>query len=332
MALRGKRVLFLLKHGEQYSAGNRPKGGLFNSARMVAEMLEDSNTLTWLEHCIDGNDIDRLVTLIKPDVCIIEALWVTPEKLQENVRLHPATRFVVRLHSELPFLAQEGIALQWLKAYGPDVEIAVNSARMDRDLGYALGVDSIYLPNYYPAPSRLPDRSGRKPSKALRVGCFGAMRPLKNHLTQAVAAIEFAAQEGKQLLFCVNSTNADPQILKNMRALFAGRDEAELYEIPWYGHDAFRYELALCAVALQCSLSETFNIVSADAVSMGVPLVVSPEVSWASRWSKVDPANVDAIVVGMRRALKWPILRKWNLNRLRKFSEGARRTWLEADL
>jgi hypothetical protein len=329
---RKKSVLFLLKQGD-YGNGYRPRGGLFTSARLVAEMLERAGVRVGLRHCIDGNDIDREVTAFKPDVCVIEALWVTPEKAQQNARLHPDTLFVVRIHSEIQFLSSEGIAIQWLKEYGPVVNIAVNSERADRDLGYALGLDSILLPNYYPTPDKAPRRAEVADGGYLFVGCFGALRPLKNNLAQAIAALEYAAQVDRRLVFGVNIAAADPQILKNMRALFKGRsDGASLYELGWLDHADFVETLGVCEVVMQCSQSETFCITAADAAALGIPIVVSPEVRWASRYSQVDPNDVDAMVRGLDRALTWNrrgrLLERLNLARLRKTSERAKATWL----
>jgi hypothetical protein len=52
-------------------------------------------------------------------------------------------------------------------------------------------------------------------------------------------------------------------------------------------------------IGLQVSFSETFNIVSADFVSMGVPIVVSGEVPWAPRFIKASPTDSQAIASKM---------------------------------
>ena len=56
------------------------------------------------------------------------------------------------------------------------------------------------------------------------IGAYGAIRPLKNQLLQALAAIKFAESIGKTLRFHINITrienNGDP-VLKNLRNLFS---------------------------------------------------------------------------------------------------------------
>ncbi len=321
-----KSYLFIVKSGESYGGGYRPPGGLLNSARFVVDMLNAAGVPAALEQAIDNNDIDRLVTEHRPDVVIVEALWVVPEKFDVLKKLHPNVAWIVRLHSELAFLATEGIAFEWISGYqARGVRVASNSARLVADFPAFK-----YLPNFYPTPAKLPAHEMTGGTDLL-VSCFGAMRPLKNHLAQAVAAIQYAKRANKKLQFWVNTTSADPQVLRNVRALFAASASATLHEVGWYSHLDFLAQLAAMDVAMQCSLSETFNICTADAVSLGVPVVVSPEISWACRLSQVDSTNVQAMVKGLGRAVAWPkLLPTLNLRGLRAFSASAKKAWLSA--
>ena len=108
-------------------------------------MLQDAGVEAALAEAIDNNCIDRLVTEYNPDVVIIEALWVVPEKFDVLKKLHPGVRWIVRLHSDIPFLAGEGIAVEWIYGYAArGVEVAFNSPRASEDFG------ALYLPNFYP--------------------------------------------------------------------------------------------------------------------------------------------------------------------------------------
>lgn len=153
------KLLFLLKRrnivwnpDEQYAT--ELSSGLLNSVRFITRMIEKNFGFCepLLEQVIDANSIDRMVHQHKPQVVIIEALWVTPEKLSELVGLHPLVRWVVRLHSEVPFLANEGIAMDWLNRYTQitgHVTIAANSPRAVRELTGLLNNTVLYLPNCY---------------------------------------------------------------------------------------------------------------------------------------------------------------------------------------
>lgn len=153
------KLLFLLKQrntawnpGEEYAS--ELSSGLLNSVRFITKMIEKSFGFCQphLEQVVDANSINRVVTQFKPQVVIIEALWVTPEKLSELCRLHPDVKWVIRLHSEVPFLANEGIAMDWLNRYvqvSDRVLIAANSLRAARELSQLVRRNVLHLPNCY---------------------------------------------------------------------------------------------------------------------------------------------------------------------------------------
>jgi hypothetical protein len=159
------------------------------------------------------------------------------------------------------------------------------------------------LPNYYPTDGE--HASWKLSNEFLDIGCFGAIRPLKNHMTQAVAALRMAAKMGKSLRFHINarieSVATDP-ILKNLVRLFSHYPKHELVCHPWVDHAAFRDLLKQMDVVTQVSFSETFNIVAADAVVLGVATITSSEVTWASRCFYADPTDSLNIAEMMEKA------------------------------
>ena len=52
---------------------------------------------------------------------------------------------------------------------------------------------------------------------------------------------------------------------------------------------------------MQFSLSETYNIVAADFVYVGIPMVVSPEIRWMPWYSKADPYDISNMVKILER-------------------------------
>lgn len=296
------KILFLLKDGSEYGySSGTSKSGLLNSAKFLLESLLTHKLISdgKIVLCVDGNSIDKAVHDFQPDLCIIEAIWVTPDKIGENIRLHPKTRFIVRVHSNIPFLAMEGVAIEWLRQY-PDV--AFNSLNT-----------SEYIRNIISSPIYLPNIDEQNETEAifinkgyLNIACFGSIRPLKNQLIQAVAAISYGDQYNISINYHINSSRieqAGASVLKNIRNLFYNTRHL-LIEHGWTDHEDFTNTIRQMDLGLQVSYTESFNIVSADFVHCGVPIIVSPDISWQYSGLKVDPNNEEAIVDKIYEVLK----------------------------
>jgi glycosyltransferase involved in cell wall biosynthesis len=324
------KLLFLLKKQTGYGQYSYSQtSGLYNSAKFVVDMLNGSGVQAKLVEVVDNNSIDAEVHKYKPDVVIIEALWVVPEKFDVLKKLHPQVEWIVRLHSDLPFLATEGIATQWIFGYlARGIEVAPNSPRLARDLFEITGDENILLlPNYYPVQN-----IKHKCTGDLNVGCFGALRPMKNQLLQAVAAIRYANEHDRTLFFHINGGRCEQggeSVLKNLRSLFANTGHF-LIEHPWLKRSAFLKILSEMNFALAASFSETFCITAADAVSTNTPLVCTSEVPWASDLSVVLATDVRAIVRKMN-FLSSParyIANALNRHNLKAYSENSKDIWL----
>ena len=316
------KILFILKERCHYGSDSYFSSGLYWSSKFVADMLKTKGLDVRLVQVVDNNDIDREVSKFKPDIAIIEALWVTPSKFDVLKKLHPEVKWVVRIHSNVPFLSEEGVAIDWIKGYlARNIFVAVNEAR-----ARIISKQLLYLPNYYPL---LPMQDRARKQGVVNVGCYGAIRPLKNQLLQAAAAIEWADRQGKLIRFHINGTRVErgENCLKNLRSLFKDSRHV-LVEEPWFRHDDFVSHCRLLDVGMQVSLSETFNIVAADMVNADVPIVVSPEVSWAATVSKAGATNPASIIEALDRAMTHPE-KNVTLNRqaLKKYNEKSEVIW-----
>lgn len=300
------KVLFILKKRSIYSEEyySSVHSGLFNSATFVNDMLVKNGVDSNLVEVNDNNEIDKYVTQYKPETVIIEALWVVPSKFEILQKLHPKVEWIIRLHSELPFIANEGVAIQWLKGYGKysNVRISANSLDFIESMEPILNEKIIYLPNFYPISKPL-DKP--LPSREiLNVGLFGAIRPMKNCLTQAVAAMIFAERNGKVLNLHINTERVEQKgenTLKNMRALFENTQH-KLVEHKWYTHDNFVKLVATMDIGLQVSLTETYNIVAADFINQKVPVVTSKEIPFVNYFN-TSRSNKNAINIANKMGL-----------------------------
>jgi hypothetical protein len=345
------RILFVLKFRENSYGGESAQysrclsSGLLNSATFVCDMLK-FRFETKLVQVVDNNCIDREVVAFAPDVVVIEAYWVVPEKFAELGKLHPKVKWIIRNHSNAPFLANEGIAYGWTIDYvrHPNVWVSSNhpaahgefvdliAVAFDTKIGQA-SRRAVYLPNYYPIAGEVEPSAPYAGRGTIDVGCFGAIRPLKNQMLQALAAITWARQNGKFLRFHINGGrvegNGEP-ILKNLRSTFAALETARLVEHAWLDREDFLAMVKTMDLGLQVSFSETFNIVAADFVTMGVPIVVSPEVHWVDARLHASPTSVGSIVAAMSTALNCP---GWDwpdrsLAQLSRFDEDSKIHWV----
>jgi hypothetical protein len=342
------RLLFCLRHRDQPwgQPGDpyRLSSGLRNSVRFIVEMLTLMGIEAEFVEVPDDNFIDREVTRFRPTHVILEAFWVRPEKIPVLRKIHPLVTWIVRDHSETPFLANEGMAFGWVEGYFRNgVEIACNAPRALKDMhavGQSYGYPELvsYAPNYYPVHAPKTFKSlkphGIRADDTVRVGCFGAIRPLKNHMTQAIAALRYADRLGKKLEFHINSSRIEGggnPILKNLRSMFAASPRATLVELPWVDHDKFLQAVECVDVMMQVSFSETFNIVSADAVVCSVPVVASHEVSWLKTYALANPNSTDSILNALINAHRQPRADRlaWQFRDLTAYCQMSKAIWWE---
>lgn len=281
--------------------------GLFNSARFVADMLHNHGVHVDVVEAIDSNCIDRLITEKRPTHVILEAFWCVPSKIDVLKRLHPTVRWIVRNHSEVPFLSNEGVAFEWTIEYlRRGVEVMCNSRRARRELRIVAAAHGLpetlvtYGPNVYPDPSveSLSVRAKRSDGY-IDIGCFGAIRPLKNQMQQAIAAVAFGDIVQRKVRFHINSVRVEGgggPIVKNLRALFQNAHGHKLKEHGWLKHHQFLKVLSGIEMLMQVSFTETFNIVAADAMAMSVPLVVSGDIPWVGKYAHADANNVESMI------------------------------------
>lgn len=336
MTLPSSRILFICKkridsYGVSY--------GLLNSARFTAAGIKKAcpDTVAHVTSVVDANGIDKEVHEFKPTHVIINALWVTPEKIKELVSKWASVKWCVIIHSKTPFLANEGIAFSWIKKYRdlglPNLEIAGNSAIFSDDMTATIGMDVLYLPNIY-RPGTCPSKQPRKEkSNIINIGCFGALRPLKNHMNQAVAAVKFADQIDKSLVFHINSRseqNGD-QVYKNLVAFFDSTEKHRMVVHDWMDHARFMDLCKMMDIGMQVSYSESFNIVSADMVWNGVPMVMGQDIDWAPRIFAADPNSTDDIVDSLYMAWYGRLigLQKLSLWKLDLHNWHATETWID---
>lgn len=337
------RALFILKRRDDYGVSHygtvELASGMYNSCKFIVDALVEMGKIAKLAVVIDNNDIDREVTQFKPTHVFIEGFWVVPNKFEVLKRLHPNVTWVVRCHSELPFLSLEGNGIDWFYGYlERGVSVAANSPKTCRDMRKLATakwpkLSMCLLPileNYYPISGL--NNTETFLEDELNVGCFGAIRPLKNQLIQGVAAVELGARRDQRVKFHVNAGRVEQQgqnVLKNLRALFKHQPNAELVEHPWIPREEFLSLVGRMDINFQVSFSESFNIVSADSIDQGVPIVTSSEVPWAFPFfaNPTDACNIATVAEETLKHSSFYV--QLNRDRLIAHSSATLRHWMK---
>ncbi|MCK9459658.1 MAG: hypothetical protein M0R80_08470 [Proteobacteria bacterium] len=344
-----KRILFVCKKHHLYGHHHHHENkcsGLFNSASFVASYLRSQGHDAKVINAIDGNNVDRIVTEFNPHFVIIEALWITPEKMREllDIPRHKNRLWIIRIHSKLTFLASEGMAFEWFAGYRElmkahkNLYVAPNTSELTEDLENIFKLRSIFLPNVYTNESmNLLEHEQHNDNphlhkQVINIGCFGAIRPMKNILTQAIAAVEFAKNANLEVHFHINAGRVEQNgesVLKNLRAFFNGLQHHVLVEHPWLEYEEFIQLVKTMDIGMQVSLCETFNIVSADFVSNKIPLVGSKEISWLPAMFCADDTSTKDIADHLEYAWTQPgyMLRHLSKRALHAYNTDSEDKW-----
>ena len=336
-----KRVLFICKK-RNYFYG--PSFGLINSCKFIVNALEEEDIKAKVIVVNDNNDIDAAVHAYKPTHVFIEALWVVPEKFKELLPLYPRVRWYVRIHSKIPFLANEGMAMHWLKEYDQisksfsNFYIAANSKEVCNSFFRTYNIPVFYFPNiYHPEDCEHDNKKSchpPEPTPIIDIGCFGAIRPFKNQLNQAFAAITFGNQRGYNINFHINFDRCEQggsAVLKNLDYAFKDTKHSLIYH-PWMTHPEFIDLVKTMDLGLQVSYTETFDIVAADFAWNYIPVIGSSEVFWLDKKYISDPNSMEAIVDRLCFAYDGIKTNKQKVNRksLEKYNESTTKVWLES--
>ena len=292
------KALFVEKinHGFKISNGTDQASGLSNCINHFVNSL-DGVKKTQVDR-IDG----ILLNIAKwnPSKIIIQGLWLTPNDVKSIKMIHKDLDIWVQIHSNVPFLVSETVAFSRFKEY-QDLGVGIIFNSLDAHSLCNLW-RSVYLPNLYHRTAAVPLRESlavrRDRDEFLNIGCFGSMRPLKNQVAQALASINAANQLKKRLRFHVNYNRSEGgmEVKKSLKDVFRLNPNHQMVCVPWLSQaDFIKYNAEYIDVGLQVSLSETFNLVSADYVSAGVPMCVSREVYWAHESSFVDTHSLSQI-------------------------------------
>lgn len=317
------KILFIEKINHRFKrmTKSRQASGLSNCVDMIVKSLPDAVKA-------EVDNVEQAILAIsryKPRKVVFESIWVTEEGIQSIQSKHPNCQVCVHIHSNIPFLTAEANAFQWMMIYKKlGVTVIWNSLYSYNAMKNT--VSSLYLPNIYKQKYH---EANKIEDEFLDVACHGSLRPMKNQVMQAIAAIDYAKDVGKKLRFHMNLCRSEggDDIKSSLKGLFSLHPGHQIVESPWLEHDKYVESLAKMDIGLQVSMSETFNIVAADYVAAGIPMVVSSEVNWAPQACYAKPSSSADIVAQMDYAIRQKPIEICRMM-LESYSEDAADSWM----
>lgn len=311
--------------------------GIGNTCRNIGNFLKQKGFIVEIWPIAGGDvlfdklKIDGAVTHL-----VVAAPFIPTDWVLKICRTFPKIKFAITSHSNVGFLQAETNAIRLMRAYA---ELAVtehnffagaNNIRLQIAFEVCYGRYLTLLPNLYDLVSTPIHRNNTSLGGTLRIGSFGALRVQKNFTSAAWAALAIARIMRKQLEYYVNVGRTDNNgniVLEAIKASLSQLPGVTLKETSWDGALEFRRLLSTMHLTIQPSYTETFSMVTADAISEKVPVVVSEAVEWAPRSWIADCDDVDDIARVGRSLLLDPHASEDGYRSLIKYNNVAYSHW-----
>jgi len=239
---------------------------------------------------------------------VVSAPWMPSIEIHGLVTAHANTQFAMNCHSNVGFLQADANGVKLVReameveAGTPNFHLAGNSHKFCKWVRSAYSRPCTYLPNLYFLESAFVPSPPLYSGGTLRVGAFGATRPLKNFMSAAGAALEISKRYKANLELWVSAGRTEgggDTILRSARAMLEGLPHVKLVENGWQSWPRFRQSVGHMHLLLQPSYTESFNMVTADGVAEGVPSVVSHAIDWVpEHWKAMMDDVLDIARVG----------------------------------
>jgi glycosyltransferase involved in cell wall biosynthesis len=132
---------------------------------------------------------------------------------------------------------------------------------------------------------------------------LGAVRPQKNFMTAAASAIAIQKMLGVPVDFHMSTGGEGDggDVARAIRQMCLGIPNFRLHKHHWQPWEEFIETLKTMDLLLQPSYTESFNMITADGILVGVPSVVSRAIAWAPEDWKADSDDaLDIARTGVR--------------------------------
>jgi hypothetical protein len=274
--------------------------GLGVAAINTAKVLRREGIQTTVVPVVNASDLRNYLIGRFVDHVIISAPWIPTLELAKLAQENCETHFAVNCHSNVGFLQADrnGVKLiretLELEQATHNVHLAGNSLRFCRWVEAAFHKPCAYQPNLYYVDEHAGHPIHPHPighSGPLRIGIFGATRPLKNLMTAAAGALEISRALRVPLELWLSGGRAEgggDSVLGAINEMLCGLPNVTLKSNNWQSWPQFRQTVGHMNLLLQPSYTESFNMVTADGIAEGVPSVVSNAIDWVPQHWQAD--------------------------------------------
>jgi hypothetical protein len=272
---------------------------------------------------------------VRPTHVTIAAPWIPTLELQMLVFRNTDIKFVVTCHSNVGFLQADPKGVELfrdalsLEKGSLNFHAAGNSQRFCRWIRDSYGSPCTYLPNLYHLERDFPVSRPLYDGGVLRVGVFGAIRPLKNLMTAGGALLEVANNMHCPVEMHVSTGRIEGggTVLRSLEAMLKGVPGISLVAAGWLQWPQFRRLIRSMHLLLQPSYTESFNMVTADGASESIASVVSDAIDWAPNDWKTEVDDALAIAKRVKHLLKDRDAGFDGFFALKKHNEEGVRAW-----
>jgi hypothetical protein len=273
--------------------------GLGVSALQTAKVLQQNGIACDVWPILGAKDLAARIADTKPQPShvVIGAPWIPTLDLQAYLVFRfPLIQFSVVCHSNVGFLQNDPTAI---KNFREDLDLEQgalnfraggNSKRFANWIMSAYGRPCIWLPNLYYLDNGAPTYRSPYRSGLLKIGSFGAVRSLKNHLSAAAAVLEIANDLHTDIDFHISVGRVEHgnSVVRAIDAMLGSVPGIKLIKDEWYRWPQFRFLVRSMNLLMQPSYTETFNMVTADGAAESIPSVVSDAIEWTPSYWQAD--------------------------------------------
>ena len=237
---------------------------------------------------------------------IISAPWVSLHDMRNLICHFPEIQFVVLSHSNVGFLQADPCGVDLFRKYAElakthkNLKVGGNCHMFSKWFEVTYKSECVCLPNLYPVKkikSKVWDGKS-----TIKIGAFGAIRPEKNFMTAAAGAmaIHSILNVPIELHMSTGGGGCKSTTLPAITEMTENVEGVKLIRHDWETWDKFIKLISEMDLLIQVSYTESFNMVTADGVSVGVPTVISPVIYWGPKsWMANPDDSLDVANVGI---------------------------------